>query len=42
VLTKTPKYGQKGDGKGLMSKSGQIKAGCGTFGYIIKGKDETP
>ena len=42
VLTKTPECSQKGDGKDLMCKSGQIKAGCGTFGYTIEGKDETP
>lgn len=42
VLAKTPECGQKGDGKDLMSESGQIKAGCGNFGYTIEAKDETP
>jgi hypothetical protein len=42
VLAKNPQCSQRGDGKDLISKSAQIKAGCGTFGYTIEGIDETP
>ncbi|KAF1961810.1 hypothetical protein CC80DRAFT_436156 [Byssothecium circinans] len=42
VLAKTPQCSQKGDSKNLMSKSGQIKAGCGIFGYTIEDKAESP
>ena len=37
ALAATPECSQKGEGKNLMSSSGQIDVGCGTHGYTIKG-----
>ncbi|KAF1829868.1 hypothetical protein BDW02DRAFT_610144, partial [Decorospora gaudefroyi] len=37
VLAQTPQCSQRGDGKGMMSISGQIDVGCGTFGYTVTG-----